>query len=196
MIVENMDDHAWVVPDDEVEPFDESMLIEFCYQVFATPDEVKDFAAGLCAAVTPVIDTVGRYQLGRVSLTSVENGQHDERHSASRRQRNPGQMLFDVTFAVRGRGDRNWLGHAIFHECSPGIDGDCVPSPRPRVLSAGLHHKHPPPAMTGVRRRRIGNRVHGRCTCSGPVKPCWRRCAGAAEAIAASLTASPAGPHS
>lgn len=115
MIVENMDDHAWVVPDDEVEPFDESMLIEFCYQVFATPDEVKDFAAGLCAAVTPVIDTVGRYQLGRVSLTSVENGQHDERHSASRRQRNPGQMLFDVTFAVRGRGDRNWLGHAIFH---------------------------------------------------------------------------------
>lgn len=65
--------------------------------------------------MAPIVACVGRYRPGRIELTSARNGQHDEQHSASRRRRKPGQSLYDVEFAVRGRGDSNWLSHSIFH---------------------------------------------------------------------------------
>lgn len=110
-----MTNDDWVIPEDDFEPFDESMVIEFQYQVFATREEADRFAAALYNAIAPIVASVGRYQPGRIELTSARNGQHDEQHSASRRRRKPGQSLYDVAFAVRGRGDRNLLGHSIFH---------------------------------------------------------------------------------
>lgn len=110
-----MTDDDWVVPEDDYEPFDESMVIEFQYQIFATRDEAERFAAALYDVVAPIVACVGRYQPGCIGLTSARNGQHDEQHSASRRRRKPGQSLYDVEFAVRGRGDSNWLSHTIFH---------------------------------------------------------------------------------
>ena len=78
----------WVVPEDDYEPFDESMVIEFQYQIFATRDEAERFAAALHDVIAPIVGSVGRCQTGRIELTSAANGQHDERHSASRRRRN------------------------------------------------------------------------------------------------------------
>ncbi|AFR51567.1 hypothetical protein [Gordonia sp. KTR9] len=110
-----MTDDDWVVPEDDYEPFDEWMVIEFSYQIFATRDEAERFAAALHDVIAPIVGSVGRCQTGRIELTSAANGQHDEQHSASRRRRQPGQSLYDVEFAVRGRGDSNWLSHSIFH---------------------------------------------------------------------------------
>lgn len=110
-----MTEDDWAIPEDDYEPFDESMVIEFSYQIFATREEADRFADALYSAIAPIVASVGRYQPGRIELTSARNGQHDEQHSASRRRRKPGQSLYDVEFAVRGRGDSNWLSHSIFH---------------------------------------------------------------------------------
>ncbi|TYQ09715.1 UNVERIFIED_ORG: hypothetical protein L601_003200000140 [Gordonia westfalica J30] len=57
-----MTDDDWVVPEDDYEPFDESMVIEFQYQIFATRDEAERFAATLHDVIAPIVGSVGRCQ--------------------------------------------------------------------------------------------------------------------------------------
>ena len=101
-------------PPDPPEPFDESVVIEFSFQFYATDAEADKYAADLRSAVSPILDQVGRYQT-RLALASERAGQSDKRHSSSRRERQPGQKLFDISVGVRGRGDRYVLGEQIFH---------------------------------------------------------------------------------
>lgn len=101
-------------PPDPAKPFDESTVVEFSFQVYATHIEAEQYAADLRSAVAPLLDEVGRHQT-RIAITSVRSGQFDAVHSSSGRRRKPGQHLFDISIAVRGRGDRSTLGDNVFH---------------------------------------------------------------------------------
>ena len=78
----------WVVPEDDYEPFDESMVIEFQYQIFATRDEAERFAAALHDVIAPIVGSVGRCQTGRIELTSATEPWTE---SVRRRVRGPRQ---------------------------------------------------------------------------------------------------------
>lgn len=101
-------------PPDPPEPFDESVVIEFSFQFYATVAEAEKYAADLLSATSPILDQVGRHQT-RIVLASERAGQSDKRHSCSGRERQPGQKLFDISIGARGRGDRSVLGDQIFH---------------------------------------------------------------------------------
>ncbi|KZF05814.1 hypothetical protein A2J04_23645 [Rhodococcus sp. EPR-279] len=105
------------LPPDPPELFDESIIVEFGFQFYATDSESRSFAAAVESAAVPVLDEVGRYET-RTNLTSERAGQFDEIHSSSGRRRRPGQRLFDINIAVRGRGDRSTLGERVFHAVS------------------------------------------------------------------------------
>lgn len=107
--------HHGNMPGHDDELVVESWVVEFEYQIFANREEAERFAAMLLTVVEPVVALVGRVELGRIRLTSARAGQHDERHSASKRQRGPGQSLYDVRFIVHGHRYRELLGDAIFH---------------------------------------------------------------------------------
>ncbi|WP_128646046.1 hypothetical protein [Rhodococcus sp. BS-15] len=100
-------------PPDPPEPFDESTIIEFGFQFYATADEAEDLALRLESATAPILDEVGRY-CTRVDLASERAGQSDERHSSSFKLRGPGQDLYEICIATRGTGDRSVLGERIF----------------------------------------------------------------------------------
>lgn len=100
-------------PPDPPEPFDESTVVEFSFQFYATHIEAERHAADLRSAVAPLLDEVGRHHT-RIAMTSVRSGQFDAVHSSSSRRRKPGQHLFDISIAVRGRGDRSTLGDNVF----------------------------------------------------------------------------------
>lgn len=100
-------------PPDPPEPFDESTIIEFGFQFYATADEAEDLALRLESATAPILDEIGRYCM-RVDLASERAGQSDERHSSSFRRRGPGQDLYEISIATRGTGDRSVLGERIF----------------------------------------------------------------------------------
>lgn len=100
-------------PPDPPEPFDESTIIEFGFQFYATADEADDLALRVESATAPILDEIGRY-CTRVDLASERAGQSDERHSSSSRRRAPGQDLYEISIATRGVGDRNVLGERIF----------------------------------------------------------------------------------
>ncbi|OZF31856.1 hypothetical protein CH294_18720 [Rhodococcus sp. 14-2483-1-1] len=102
------------LPPDPPEPFDESIIVEFGFQFYATDSESRSIAAAVASAAVPVLEEVGRYET-RTASTSERAGQFDEIHSSSGRRRRPGQHLFDINIAVRGRGDRSTLGEAVFH---------------------------------------------------------------------------------
>lgn len=105
-------------PPDPPEPFDESTIVEFRFQIFATPIEAEQYAVRMRGLVEPVLAEVGHYQFRPPLLTSVSEGQNDERHSSSGRQRKDGQHLYDIDFAVRGHGDRHVLGDTVFDRVS------------------------------------------------------------------------------
>jgi hypothetical protein len=107
--------HHGNVPEHDDELVDESWVVEFEYQIFASREEAERFATMLLTVVEPVVASVGRVEPGRIGLTSARAGQHDDRHSASKRQRGPGQSLYDVGFTVHGRHHRELLGDSIFH---------------------------------------------------------------------------------
>lgn len=108
-------------PPDLPEPFDESIVVEFVFQCYATPTEADEIEAHLAALVDPVLGAVGRYQT-RTQLTSERSGQFDEVHSSSGRTRKPGQDLVDVSVATRGTGDKSLLGDQVFHAVSGHLD--------------------------------------------------------------------------
>ncbi|MCZ4278384.1 hypothetical protein [Rhodococcoides yunnanense] len=106
--------HVAEFPPDPPEPFDESVVIVFSFQFYATNAEADQYAADLRSAIAPLLDAVGRHET-RIELASERAGQSDERHSSSKRVRRPGQRLFDISIGARGDGDRSTLGEEVFH---------------------------------------------------------------------------------
>lgn len=102
-------------PPDPPRPFDESVIVVFGFDIYATPSEAEEYAAELQTAVAPLLGKVGRYQTRTKVATAERAAQFRAFHSRSGPQRTPGQNLVDVSIGVRGRGDWNVLGEDIYH---------------------------------------------------------------------------------
>lgn len=102
-------------PPDPPRPFDESVIVVFAFDIYATPAEAEQYAAELQTVVAPLLGKVGRYQT-RTEIASAERAaQFEAFHSRSGPQRTLGQNLVDVSIGLRGRGDWNVLGEDIYH---------------------------------------------------------------------------------
>lgn len=100
-------------PPDASSPFDESTIVVISFQIYATPAEAEACAAAIGTAVAPVLDSVGSWEMRPPQRVPARNGGAAARHPSSGRLRAPGDELFDVDLAVRGRGDRSLLGDAV-----------------------------------------------------------------------------------
>lgn len=101
-------------PPDPARPFDESAIIVLSFDLYATPAEAEQFATELQTIVAPLLGKVGRYQTRTAVASAEDTAQFEAFHSRSGPQRTLGQNLVDVSIGVRGRGDWNVLGEAIY----------------------------------------------------------------------------------
>ncbi|SNT40197.1 Barstar (barnase inhibitor) [Rhodococcoides kyotonense] len=102
-------------PPDPPRPFDESVVVVFSFDIYATPAEAEQYAVDLQTATAQVLDEIGRYQIRSEIASSDHATKFEEFHSRSGPQCMPGQNLVDVSIGVRGRGDQNVLGEDIYH---------------------------------------------------------------------------------
>jgi hypothetical protein len=102
-------------PPDPPRPFDESVVLVFGFDIYATPAEAEQYAIDLHTATAPLLDEIGRYQIRSEIASSDRATKFEKFHSRSGPQRMPGQNLVDVSIGVRGRGDQNLLGEDIYH---------------------------------------------------------------------------------